>query len=132
MPHDWRVEWSIIPYSRKSDDDARREESARIREKIQQSDAKFREKSFVILLDERGDFLSSPQFSRKITSVMETKNLVFVLGGAYGVDDDFRENCDFSLSFSRMVFPHQIARLVLVEQIYRAFAISRNLPYHHE
>lgn len=124
LPRAWRIEWQIVPYSRKNGEDARREESAKLREKISPGD-------FAILLDERGRELTSPEFSHKIENVIDTKNLVFVLGGAYGVTDEFRENCDFVLSFSPMVFPHQIARLVLVEQIYRAFAISRNLPYHH-
>lgn len=132
MPNEWHIEWSIIPYSRKNGNDARHEESNKLREKVQQIDAKSHEKNSVILLDERGELLSSLQFSQKLTSAMATKEVIFVIGGAYGVDDDFREKADLSLSLSRMVFPHQIARLVLVEQIYRAFAISRNLPYHHE
>ena len=124
LPHSWRIDWQIVSYSRKNGEESRREESARLREKISPDD-------FVILLDERGRELSSPEFSRKIENVIAVKDLVFVLGGAYGVTDEFRGDCDLVLSFSRMVFPHQIARLVLVEQIYRAFAISRNLPYHH-
>ena len=86
---------------------------------------------YVILLDERGRELASPEFSRKIEEILPVKNVVFVLGGAYGVAEDFRAEADFCLSFSKMVFPHQIARLVLIEQIYRAWAISRNMPYHH-
>lgn len=124
LPKNWAIEWKIIPYSRKSGDDARREETAKIREKIQPGD-------YVILLDERGRELASPEFSRKIEEILPVKNVVFVLGGAYGVAEDFRADADFCLSFSKMVFPHQIARLVLIEQIYRAWAISRNMPYHH-
>jgi 23S rRNA (pseudouridine1915-N3)-methyltransferase len=148
LPKNWAIDWKIIPYSAKSGDEARREETAKIREKLAPED-------FVILLDERGREFSSPEFSRKITSVMETKNLTFVIGGAYGVAEDFRgrpaaaawlslgaaaenshnisrKSSDFTLSFGKMVLPHQIARLVLTEQIYRALAISRNHPYHHE
>lgn len=114
-----------MSYSREKNALARREESDKLREKIAKTD-------FVILLDERGMEFSSPEFSRKIVWAQEQNlNLIFVLGGAYGVDENFRARADLALSFGKMVFPHQIARLVLVEQIYRAFAISRNLPYHH-
>lgn len=125
LPRDWRLEWRILPYSRAKNVAARREESAKILEKIDG-------KSYVILLDERGTMLASPDFSRRLTSVkFAHDDVIFVLGGAYGVDENLRARANFTLSFSRMVFPHQIARLVLVEQIYRAFAIARNLPYHH-
>lgn len=125
LPRDWRVDWQILPYSRKTAQAARQDESGNLLARLTSND-------YVILLDERGEQLTSPKFSQKIERVLAQKTLVFVIGGAYGVNDELRARADFTLSFSPMVFPHQIARLVLVEQIYRAFAISRNLPYHHE
>jgi len=84
---------------------------------------------FVILLDETGSQISSNQLSEKIFT--NNKNIVFVVGGAYGVDDSVFARANFVWSLSKLVFPHQIVRLLLSEQIYRAYTISVNHPYHH-
>jgi 23S rRNA (pseudouridine1915-N3)-methyltransferase len=84
---------------------------------------------FVILLDETGGQISSTQLSEKIFAT--NKNIIFVIGGAYGVDDSVFARANFVWSLSKLVFPHQIVRLLLSEQLYRAYTISVNHPYHH-
>lgn len=90
-------------------------------------------KSFVVLLDERGKLLESPEFAHEINEVfLNGKELVFVIGGAFGhFSPAMQARADLILSFSKMVFPHQICRLILVEQIYRAQEIQLGHPYHH-
>ena len=89
--------------------------------------------NFVILLDERGKILSSPELSEKMADAFgSAKNIVFVIGGAFGhFSPEMQARADLILSFSKMVFPHQICRLILVEQIYRAQEIYLGHPYHH-
>ena len=89
---------------------------------------------YIILLDDKGKDFSSLQFSEKLTSLMHTgkKRLVFIVGGAYGVSNDIFSRCNERLSLSRMTFSHQMVRLFFVEQIYRAFTILNNEPYHHK
>ncbi len=90
------------------------------------------ENSYVILLDVIGRQLSSPELAAKIDALaLEGKShLTFVIGGAFGYTDELRRRADFALSFSKMTFTHQMIRLLLVEQIYRAFKISRGEKYH--
>lgn len=87
----------------------------------------------VILLDERGENLSSPELAGKLERYFnEGQNLVIIIGGAYGVSEEVRNRADLVLSFSRLVFPHLLVRLMIVEQIYRAQEILRGGKYHHE
>lgn len=90
------------------------------------------ENSYVILLDVIGRQLSSPELAAKMDALaLEGKShLTFVIGGAFGYTDELRRRADFALSFSKMTFTHQMIRLLLVEQIYRAFKISRGEKYH--
>lgn len=90
-------------------------------------------KSFVVLLDERGKLLESPELAHEINEVfLNGKELIFVIGGAFGhFSPAMQARADLILSFSKMVFPHQICRLILVEQIYRAQEIQLGHPYHH-
>lgn len=84
-------------------------------------------KAFCIALDERGKELTSLQFSK----LLQDKNEVnFFIGGAYGLREEFIQNLDFSLSLSRLTLAHQFAKILLLEQIYRAFCIQHNHPYH--
>jgi 23S rRNA (pseudouridine1915-N3)-methyltransferase len=101
-------------------------ESDLIRKQINQKDA-------VILLDERGSDLTSPALAERIQKLMNSgiQNLVFVIGGAYGVDESLMERADLILSFSKLVFPHQLVRLILIEQLYRAHTILAGEKYHH-
>lgn len=89
---------------------------------------------YVVLFDERGTEMSSRKFSQFITdkAARLPRNLVFLIGGAYGFSDKVYERADSMISLSQMTFPHELVRLFIVEQIYRAGTISRGEPYHHD
>lgn len=88
----------------------------------------------IILLDESGTQLSSTQNAEALQKHLNksTKHLVFIIGGAYGVTDQLKNQADFNWSLSNLVFPHQLVRLILVEQLYRGFTIVNNEKYHHK
>lgn len=88
----------------------------------------------VILLDERGKQYSSMELAGVIRDKMTYggRDIVFVIGGAYGFSDAVYDRADSKLSLSRMTFSHQMVRAIFVEQIYRAFTIIKGEPYHHE
>lgn len=94
--------------------------------------AKIPADSFVIVLDSRGKNLSSTELSEKLDSLTVSghSNIVWVIGGSCGCSQTVLDRADFLLSFGRQTFPHQLMRMILLEQIYRAFRISRNEPYH--
>ncbi len=87
---------------------------------------------FVFLLDLHGETMSSEKLAAKIASLglSGRSDIVFVIGGAYGVSDALRKRADIKLSFSPMTFTHQMVRLLIIEQIYRTFKINRKEPYH--
>jgi len=87
----------------------------------------------LILLDENGTQMDSVSFSNYLQKHMNSgiKQLVFVIGGPYGFSDEVRNKAQGKLSLSKMTFSHQMVRLFVVEQLYRAFTILRNEPYHH-
>lgn len=89
--------------------------------------------SFIIVLDVAGETLSSEKFAEKIAALNlhGVSDITFIIGGAFGLSEEVRRAADFRLSFSPMTFTHQFARLILVEQIYRAFKIIRGEPYHY-
>lgn len=89
---------------------------------------------YIILLDERGKILTSPGFAKLINgkAISGIKAIHFVIGGAFGVTDAVRKRADFVWQLSQLVFPHQMVRLILAEQIYRACSILKNEKYHHE
>lgn len=119
------TEWLLLAPSGAEEPVARRAESAQVLAKVSDSD-------LVVLLDERGKQLSSEALAMQYdTWQQSSRRLVFVIGGAYGVDDSLLARADFVWSLSQHVFPHQIVRLLLVEQLYRAQMINRNHPYHH-
>lgn len=90
-------------------------------------------RDFVICCDERGQNISSPEFSQRLESAfINGKNVVILIGGAYGFDDTTRQRADFVWSFSKLVFPHELFRTMVAEQIYRAQEINRGGKYHHE
>lgn len=90
-------------------------------------------KSFTVLLDEHGKEYRSIEFASWLENKQQTlRHLTFVVGGPYGFSQAVYDRADGKLSLSRMTFSHQMARLVFVEQIYRACTIMRNEPYHHE
>lgn len=88
---------------------------------------------FKVLLDEKGDQLSSEKFAGLIEKIMTRgyKELIFMTGGAYGFPEEMYREADRTLSLSGMTFTHQMVRLILVEQLYRAMTIIRGEPYHH-
>lgn len=88
--------------------------------------------SFLFVLDVYGKQLSSEDLAEKIRvlALSGKSNLVFVIGGTFGLSADLRKKADLLISFSRMTFTHQMVKLLLVEQIYRAFKINRGEPYH--
>ncbi len=88
--------------------------------------------SFVIALDIRGKELSSEMLSEKIESlgIAGKSDLVFIIGGSLGLSEEVLARADFRLSFSKMTYPHQMMRVILLEQIYRSFKIMRNETYH--
>ncbi|MBR2864115.1 23S rRNA (pseudouridine(1915)-N(3))-methyltransferase RlmH [Candidatus Saccharibacteria bacterium] len=93
----------------------------------------FKPSEYVILLDERGVEISSPELSQRLEKCfISGKSATFIIGSAYGVSEEVREKADFVLSISRQVFPHELMRIILVEQIYRAQEIARGGKYHHE
>jgi 23S rRNA (pseudouridine1915-N3)-methyltransferase len=87
----------------------------------------------VVLLDEKGKELTSLQLADFISKKMNTgkKSLCFVIGGAYGFDKVIYERSDLLMSLSKMTLPHQLAKVVFTEQLYRAFTILKNEKYHH-
>lgn len=91
--------------------------------------SKLKENSLVILLDENGEQMTSPKLSKKLFS--NPMDVIFIIGGAYGVDDEIKTKATFVWSLSKLVYPHQLVRLILAEQIYRAYTIHTNHPYHH-
>lgn len=89
---------------------------------------------FLIVLDENGKQFSSVEFSNLLQKRMNSgiKNLVFVIGGPYGFSNEVYLRANSKISLSKMTFSHQMVRLFVVEQIYRAFTILKNEPYHHD
>ena len=89
--------------------------------------------AFLVLLDERGETLTSEELAAVLGKHMVdgTGELVFVIGGAYGVSNEVKQAANRRLSLSAMTFTHQMARLFLLEQLYRGFSILRNEPYHN-
>lgn len=85
----------------------------------------------VILLAIEGKMYDSLSFSKRLKDLIETnKEVVFIIGGSYGVTSKIYERTNYLISFSKMTFPHQLMRLIFVEQLYRAFKIMDNHPYH--
>ena len=91
-----------------------------------------REDAYVIALAIDGEMLSSEKFSEKIgrLGISGVSHIIFVIGGSIGLDKELLKRADCRLSFSRMTFPHQLMRVILLEQIYRGYRILSNEPYH--
>lgn len=89
---------------------------------------------YVILLDDKGKEYTSPQMAAYLESLFNQslKNIIFIVGGAYGFSDDLYKRANARLSLSKMTFSHQIVRAIFAEQLYRAFTIINNEPYHHQ
>lgn len=88
---------------------------------------------FVICCDERGENISSREYSQMLEKAfLNSRNVVILIGGAYGFSEEVRKKSDFIWSFSKLVFPHALARVIVAEQTYRAQEISHGGKYHHE
>ena len=122
----WDVRWELLPHSSLEGARARQEESERILSRLDPSDV-------VILLDETGTALDSPRLSKLFDEhfARTSQRIVCVIGGAYGVSDELKQRAQYIISLSNLVFPHQLVRLILIEQFYRCQEISRGGSYHH-
>lgn len=124
------VEWIIIPTPKNavmlSEVDLKKKEGETIINWLQSDD-------YLVLLDERGKQFSSEQVAEFLQARANesTKKLIFLVGGAYGVDERIFKRANLTWSLSKLVFPHQLVRLILAEQLYRACSILRNEKYHH-
>lgn len=124
------VEWTIIPTPKNaatlSQQDGKKKEAEPILESLAKDD-------FLVALDQRGKQMESEGLAQFIQSRANdsTKKLVFLIGGVYGLDDSVIKRADYRWSLSQLTLPHQLVRLVLAEQLYRACTIIRNEKYHH-
>ena len=113
--------------------------TSKIKEKIIDDESKLiiskiQSRDFLVLLDERGKELTSRQLATFIEKQMlaGTNRMLLITGGAYGVSDELKKKVHFTLSASKFTFTHQMIRLLLTEQVYRAMTILRNESYHHD
>ena len=119
-------EWVYLKHSTQSGLVAREKESQDILSRVNAND-------YLVLLDERGKNLDSGGLSAVLSEQNNhSRQIVIVIGGAYGVSRELTDRADLIWSLSRLVFPHQMVRLILTEQIYRAQEIASGNPYHHE
>ena len=124
------VEWNIIPMPKNaaslSETDLKKKEGEIICGLLQKED-------YLVLLEETGKMQGSEDLANFIQQRANesTRNMVILIGGAYGVSDEVKERANYTWSLSKLVFPHQLVRLILAEQIYRACSINRNEKYHH-
>ena len=127
----FKVEWSIIPVPKNagmmSELDLKKKEGEIILDWLGKDD-------YLVALDERGKQLSSEGLANFIqTRANEsTKHIIFLIGGAYGIDEAVLKRADYRWGLSQLVFPHQLVRLILAEQVYRACTIIKNEKYHHK
>jgi 23S rRNA (pseudouridine1915-N3)-methyltransferase len=120
------VEWVLMAHSSLEGVRAREEESERLLLRLEAYD-------YVVLLDERGKMLDSSVLSELLQSQLDrSAKVALVIGGAYGVTDELRARADLVWALSPLVFPHQLVRLILIEQIYRAGQIATGGSYHHD
>ncbi len=130
ISHYYKVEWKIISSVKNGENltknELKKAEGDVVIKLLQPDD-------ILIVLDEKGKQLTSEQLAELINQKanQSTKNLIFLIGGAYGVDDLILKRATFVWSLSQLVFPHQLVRLILAEQFYRACTILKNEKYHH-
>jgi 23S rRNA (pseudouridine1915-N3)-methyltransferase len=119
------TEWVLLPHSSREGDAARKEETERLLQRLKPDE-------FVILLDETGKLPDSPALSRLLLQQLEiSRPITIIIGGAYGVNTELQARADYVWSLSPLVFPHQLVRLILAEQLYRAQEIASGGSYHH-
>jgi 23S rRNA (pseudouridine1915-N3)-methyltransferase len=124
------VEWKLLSPAKQTtntmESDVKKQEAQTILSALAKED-------FVVLLDEKGKQLTSPQLASFLEQRANesTRQLIFLIGGAFGVDEQVQKRANFTWALSTLVFPHQLVRLILAEQVYRACSIIRNEKYHH-
>ncbi len=120
------LEIRVLPSAKKNKRSQALDESKSILKHIKKTD-------HIILLDEKGTPYTSTGFATYINhkSMSVSHRLIFIIGGAYGFSDDVYARADGLFSLSQMTFTHDMARVIFLEQLYRAFTILRNQPYHH-
>lgn len=124
------IQWQIIPTPKNSGTlsaiELKKKEAEEVLKNLKKED-------YLVILDEKGKQYQSEGVAAMIQHCANGshKNLIFLIGGAYGVDDTILQRANLSWSLSKLVFPHQLVRLLLAEQIYRACTILRNENYHH-
>ena len=100
------------------------EEKERILKHINSND-------YIVILDINGNMLTSVDLSKKIDNIfINNSNITFIIGGSYGVHQDIKDKANYSISFGKLTYPHQLFRVMLLEQIYRSFKIINNEKYH--
>jgi 23S rRNA (pseudouridine1915-N3)-methyltransferase len=125
------VQWRVFSPARQTansvEADIKKHEAHSILNQLQKED-------YLVLLDEKGRQFSSTQLATFLEQRANSsvRQLVFLVGGAFGVDEILKSRANYTWSLSHLVFPHQLVRLILAEQIYRACTIIRNEKYHHE
>ena len=130
ISHYYSVEWKMFPSAKNSasltEEEIKKTEAIPILNSIQKDD-------IVVALDENGKQWTSPELASFMVQKANesTKTLIFLIGGAYGLNETILEKCHYKWSLSKLVFPHQLVRLILAEQVYRACTIIRNEKYHH-
>lgn len=128
IAHYYSIDWQLITPSKLSEpNQIKKAEAANIIKSLAVTDV-------LILLDETGKMLSSPGLAKLIQQKanQSAQKIVFLIGGAYGVDEEIKKRANFIWSLSDLVFPHMLVRLILAEQVYRACSILANEKYHHE
>lgn len=123
------VKWTIIPMPKNAglEMDLKKKEGEIILERLSKDD-------FLVALDENGKQFNSESLAAFIMkrSNESVKNLIFLIGGAFGLDETVLKRANYKWSLSELTFPHQLVRLILAEQVYRACTILRNEKYHHK
>jgi 23S rRNA (pseudouridine1915-N3)-methyltransferase len=126
FPADWQLISAPKNAASLSELELKKSEAIAILGQIQKDD-------YLVLLDERGKQLASPELANFIQQRANesSKRIVFLIGGAFGVDDAITQRANYVWCLSKLVFPHQLVRLILAEQVYRACSILQNEKYHH-
>ncbi len=127
LPRTWRIRIDTLPTAKR----ARNEPGDRARDAEGEAILARTADDYLVLLDERGRDLSSTDLARKLEDWQQDgRDLTFVIGGPDGVSDAVKSRADFSWSLSRLTLPHGIARILLSEQLYRAWSLNTGHPYH--
>ena len=127
----FKADWNLVPPVRNA---ASLSEPELMKKEAQLILASLLPDDYLVLMDERGKQLSSEGLAVFIQARANesSKRVIFLIGGAFGVDESVARKADFTWSLSNLVFPHQLVRLILTEQVYRACTILRNEKYHHK